>query len=125
MIRCPLPLLVFVCLPFLQVRGGEAPQHIGDGVGDQLIFTARRSLKDDYKKQAIDPHRYRLGTDIVVFIGDRSEHRARTLYMCAAEEFSQKELKSFPSSTRRKDLPPRDDPMFANLQVTGRRAGFH
>jgi hypothetical protein len=89
------------------------------------MFTARRVLDDYYRKEAIDPSRYRLGSDIVVFVGDRSAGKPTTLYMCAAEEFSKKELDAMPPSTRRKDLPVRNDPMFDGLQVTGRRAGFH
>ena len=90
-----------------------------------LVFTSRNALEDDYRTEAIDPHRYRLGDDIVVFVGDRSEGKSCTLYMCAADEFTSQELKSFPPSTRRKDLPARNDPMFNRLQVSGRRAGFH
>jgi hypothetical protein len=100
-------------------RAGEAANFT------TLIFTSREALEDYYRKQAIDPHRYRIGSDIVVFIGDRSAGKPTTLYMCAAEEFTKQELKSFLPSTRRKDLPARNDPIFDRLQVTGRRAGFH
>ena len=100
-------------------------KYIGEGPGDTLVFTGRDALEEDYRLRAIDPHRYRLGNDIVVFIGDRGVDHPNCLYMCPAEEFTKEELKSFPPSTARKDLPPRNHPMFDRLQVTGRRAGFH
>jgi hypothetical protein len=115
--------LIIACLT-APLRSDDSPNYIGKGPGDTLVFTSRNALEDFYRTDSIDPHRYRLGNDIVVFIGGRGLN-PKCLYMCPAEEFTKAELKSFLPSTQRKDLPPRNHPMFDRLQVTGRRAGFH
>ena len=119
-------LLYLIALSALAIAGhaDEPRRYVGEGLGETLIFSSRTALEDDYRTEKIDPHRYRLGTDIVVFVGNRSSGHPVCLYMCAAEEFTAQELKSFRPSTSRKDLPPRHHPMFDRLEVTGRRAGF-
>ena len=89
---------------------GKPPQLI-------LIYTSRRELEDYCRTEAIDPHRYRLGRDIVVFVG---EHElVTTLYMCAASEYTPQELILFRPAYCRRGMPDRSDPIFKGLRTSG------
>ena len=82
-----------------------------------LIYSSRRALEDFCRSEAIDPHRYRLGRDIVVFVGEHDP--VTTLYMCAASEYTPQELSLLRPASCRRGMPDRSDPMFKGLRTTG------
>ncbi|HEX4084949.1 MAG TPA: hypothetical protein VHY22_08570 [Chthoniobacteraceae bacterium] len=88
-----------------------------------LIYTSRRALEDFCHTQAIDPHRYRLGGDIVVFVGDHEP--VTTLYMCPASEYTRQELDSFRPANCRPGMPGRNDPILKNLPASGLNVSTH
>ncbi|MBA4148812.1 MAG: hypothetical protein H0X66_11920 [Verrucomicrobia bacterium] len=120
---------LFICflalwVSLLSIRAEPQAFYIGEALGDSLIFTSRTFLEEQYRQETTDGRPYRLGKDLVVFVNEGVK-RPASLYMCPAKDFTEKELQSFQSSMERKDLPPRNHPMFNRLQVTGRKPGFH
>jgi len=79
-----------------------------------MIYTDRDTWQADFQKDSDDEKKYLLGSDIVLFVG-----RDGSLEMTAADLFTKRELKKFLQSSKRKDLPKRNDPMFKRL-VPGR-----
>jgi len=88
-----------------------------------LIYTSRAELEAFCRTEAIDPHRYRLGGDIVVFVGVREP--VTTLYMCPASDYTSRELSSFRPSSCRPGIPDRNDPIIKGLRTTGIAARPH
>jgi hypothetical protein len=92
---------------------------IGENLGDQFIYTSRKAWEKDYKKEALDKNIYRLGKDLVVFVGRKSSGKPDLLEMTPAKNFTQKELLRFKSASLRKDIPPRNHDFFKNLNENG------
>ena len=94
-------------------------RFIGESLGDSFIYTNRTAWEKDYPKRALDNIIYRLGDDIVLFVGSKSSGKPDLLEMTPAKNFSQEELKRFTPASRRKDIPPRDHDLFNTLDERG------
>jgi hypothetical protein len=102
------------------IAGCAGSQHevIGARNGDTMVFTSRESWEADLRKESVDGTAYRLGTDIVLFVGSLAGGRPDMLEMTPASGFSQPELQRMRSSTERRDIPTRDDSMLDALDIS-------
>ena len=101
------------------VVSGNGYHLIGENLGDTFIYTNRETWEKDYKDRALDKTIYRLGNDIVLFVGSKSSGKPDLLEMTPSKNFSQEELKRFTPASKRKDIPSRDHDLFDNMDERG------
>jgi len=83
-----------------------------------VIYSTRAALEGFCRGEAITPRRYRLGRDLVVFVGVHEP--VTTLYLCPSSAYTHGELSSFRPANCRPGMPDRSDPMFKGLPVSAR-----